>query len=439
MSLGAIDEVEFAELMAAVGPFGTPPRLAVATSGGADSLALCLLSARWAQRRRGAVFALTIDHGLRPAAAAEAKAVGDWLKQRRVGHWILRWTGSKPVSAIQEAARDERYRLLSNWCRDRCVAHLLLGHHRDDQAETLIIRLTRGSGLDGLAAMPLVAERDGIRYVRPVLGIARERLAATLEKWGQPWIEDPSNRDPRFTRVKVRRQLHRGVLASAEIAGSARRIGVLRALHDDETSKFLAAAIELDPRGFCRLQLSAIKMGDPATVRRAISRVLSCVGVGAYPIRRARIERLVHEICAAGPFAARTLGGCRIVSHSQQLVVCRESGRIGPPVRLIPGRAVQWDHRYDVELSNKSPITALSVAAFARNHWFEREAEEKALARIGVAAEAIPTLPGVYQGTKLVAVPQLGLYDRRIIVNPRMLKVAFAPRRALAQARFWVA
>ncbi|MBM4438672.1 MAG: tRNA lysidine(34) synthetase TilS, partial [Actinobacteria bacterium] len=129
-------------------------RVAVAVSGGADSLALTLLADEWARRTGRSIAALTVDHGLRPDSAAEASQVGAWLAAARIRHEVLRWEGQKPRSGIHAAAREARYRMLTSWCRENDVRDLLLAHHRDDQSETFLMRLARGSGPDGLAAMP---------------------------------------------------------------------------------------------------------------------------------------------------------------------------------------------------------------------------------------------------------------------------------------------
>lgn len=439
MQTGAIDDAHFAKLMVSVGPFAAPPRLAVATSGGADSLALCLLAARWVGRRQGKLTALTIDHGLRPDAATEAREVGRWLRLRSIPHRILRWTGAKPTTGIQTAARSARYRMLSAWCRDHRIVHLLLGHHLDDQAETLLMRLARGSGFDGLAAMPLVVERDGVRYLRPCLTTSHTQLVTTLEEGKQPWIDDPSNHDQRFARVRLRSQLVDGVLSSADVAKSARSIGQLRVAREAATSELLAMGTEIDPRGFCRFHRDALQNAKPDVIRRAVSRVIVCIGGGAYAPRRARVDTLVDDLRTNKEFSARTLGGCRVALHNENMIVCREVGRIGDPVPLEPGRTARWDNRYDLRLARGAHTGGLTVAALEGNRWPDREIEADTLDRHRLAPAVIASLPAVFHETKLVAVPHLGLYDPRIVVNQRALRTEFAPRNHLTPARFSVA
>src|SRR6185436_2130692 len=186
--------------MAPFAPFETAPTVAVAVSGGRDSLALALLARAWAAGRGGNVIALIVDHGLRAESAGEAATTLGVLRQQGIEGVILCWSGAKPSSAVQEAARAARYRLLREECRRRGVLHLLVAHHADDQAETVAMRAARQSGPDGLAGMSAAVELPEVRLLRPLLGVLRSRLTATLIARGVPWIDDPSNADPRFER-----------------------------------------------------------------------------------------------------------------------------------------------------------------------------------------------------------------------------------------------
>ena len=154
--------------MERLGPFEASPHIAAGVSGGADSMALAVLLHAWAGARGGRVTALTVDHGLRPEAAREARRAGRTLRSLGIGHRSLRWEGPSPTANLQAEARRIRYGLLEDWCARHGVLQLALAHHRDDQAETLLLRLGRGSGLDGLAAMSPVSARAHIRLLRPL-------------------------------------------------------------------------------------------------------------------------------------------------------------------------------------------------------------------------------------------------------------------------------
>jgi len=182
------------------------PAIVLAVSGGPDSVALMWLAAGWrrAQKRGPHLVAVTVDHGLRPEAAREAREVRRLAASLGLPHRTLRWTGPKPVTGLPAAARDARYRLLVKAARASGATHILTAHTRDDQAETLLMRMARGSGLAGLAAMARQSDRDGVVLARPLLHIAKSRLVATLDKAGIGFVDDPTNRDPSFTRPRFR-------------------------------------------------------------------------------------------------------------------------------------------------------------------------------------------------------------------------------------------
>ena len=182
-------------------------QLGVAVSGGPDSLALLALAAA---ARPGLIEAATVDHGLRPEAAAEAVMVADVCKELVVRHATLnvRWR-DPPATAIQERARRERYRLLGYWAEERSLDAIVTAHHADDQAETLLMRLARGAGVRGLAGMRArsIAPGTEVRLFRPLLGWRRTELEQICVAAGLTPVEDPSNGDPRFERVRMRTAL----------------------------------------------------------------------------------------------------------------------------------------------------------------------------------------------------------------------------------------
>lgn len=182
---------------------GPVDQIAVALSGGSDSTALLGLALGWAASRRTAVYALVVDHGLRPESHDEANAVADTARDAGARATVLRWTGPHPATGIQEAARDARYALMGQWCQDQNVADLLLGHQMEDQAATVLMRIRRGSGVDGLGGMAPMSDRNGIRIHRPMLGMRRNALRTWLGHQGIGWVEDPTNRADRFERNRL--------------------------------------------------------------------------------------------------------------------------------------------------------------------------------------------------------------------------------------------
>ncbi|MEX1107784.1 MAG: tRNA lysidine(34) synthetase TilS, partial [Dongiaceae bacterium] len=288
-----VGAAEFAAAMAAAAPFETAPVTAVAVSGGCDSMALALLARDWASAQGGRAVALTVDHGLRAESAAEARLIGRRLHAAGIEQHILRWKGPHPSSGVQEAAREARYALLTGWCRQRAVLHLLLAHQQDDQAETILMRLAHGSGASGLAAMAVVSMHDGVRLLRPLLALPRMRLAATLERYAVDAVEDPSNRDPRFERVRWRRAL--GDVADVNrtrsgLAAAANVMGAARASRDIAIADLLAGVI-LRPEGYLLLPPRLLAEATPALARAALLRCLLAIGGDAHPPRREGLVR----------------------------------------------------------------------------------------------------------------------------------------------------
>jgi tRNA(Ile)-lysidine synthase len=430
---------EFNGLMDAVGPFEARPRVAVAVSGGGDSMALALLAAAWSKSRGGDIVALTVDHGLRPEAAAEARQVGRWLEPHDIAHRILRWRPSAaPASGIQAAAREARYRLLTECCRRRGILHLALAHQQEDQAETFLLRLDRGSGLDGLASMAPVAERDGVRLIRPLLPVPRARLRATLRGLRQPWIDDPSNENPAHARIRMRRLLP--VLAAdgvdaARLAETAAHLGRARAAFDDRVAALLAAAAAPFPAGYILLDPAPLRDAPAEVSLRALARCLVTVGGGGYGPRRERLERLHAAIRAGALGGGATLAGCRVLPRRGALLICREASAAAAAAPIAPGNSVLWDGRFAIRLS-KGSESRLVVRRLGTIGWTALAARHPALRRSPIPPAVRPSLPALWAGSRVVAVPHLDIAppDRHIRAT-----ALFLPRAPLARTRFTVA
>ncbi|MGY3693129.1 tRNA(Ile)-lysidine synthase [Bradyrhizobium sp. USDA 3240] len=203
------------------------PAIVLAVSGGPDSVALMWLVARWrrALAQGPRLVAVTVDHGLRPEAAREARDVKRLARSLELPHHTLRWSGTKPKAGLPAAARTARYGLLAQAARKHGATHILTAHTRDDQAETLLMRMLRGSGVAGLSAMARETERDGVMLTRPLLDISKAQLIATLKKARISFADDPTNRDPSFTRPRLRALMP----LLAEEGGDARNLARLAA------------------------------------------------------------------------------------------------------------------------------------------------------------------------------------------------------------------
>jgi len=421
---------EFAASLNSVARFETSPFLAVAVSGGPDSLALAILADHWARERGGKIYALTVDHRLRPESGAEIERLREWLTARRIEHETLVWEGEKPRTGVQEAARLARYRLLGEWCRERGCLHLLTGHHRDDQIETHLIRWRAHSGPDGLAGMSAVRELADCRLLRPLLGVARDRLAAFLEAERQAFIVDPSNTDPAFERSRLRRR--EGIAPGVEVprlAGEIAALGRARACREHERDALLARFVSVHPAGFA--VIDPVVLVEPAPeVLALLSSLVTVIGGGAYPPRRERIARL-HAVLAAAGQRRHTLGGCLLSRWRGQFLVTRELAKSEPPLNL-PAARVIWDRRFEVRTFKSG---ARYTIGYLGNSPLRLEQAVLQRSRTNIPRFLLPIFPAIWDVDGVAGVPHLGHCREGLLDLPQ---IVFQPVNPLTQAGFAV-
>lgn len=425
--------------MARLGPFEAAPKLAVAVSGGADSLALTLLARDWAEAQGGSLLALTVDHGLRPESAAEARQVGRILAPFGIAHRVLTWRGPRPGANLQAAARELRYRLLLEQVARRSILHLLLAHHLEDQAETLLLRLGRGSGLAGLAAMAGCTPLPQARLLRPLLTLPKSRLEATLRARGLDWIEDPSNRDPAHARVRLRRlmpALADEGLTAERLAAAAGHLGRARAALEAAAAALLAEAARIDPRGFIELEARPLLEAEPEVGLRAFAQALTTVGGGRHTPRWERLEGLFRRLGRA-EFRGATLAGCRILRRRDGLLIVREAAAV-ETVAMKPGGQVHWDGRFQVALRPGLRGGPFRLAGLGRSAWsaFTKDRPEAPERDLPAAARA--GLPALFDRSGLRALPCLG-YEREDRGQRAVRSCFFSPSSALTSSGFTVA
>lgn len=326
--------------------------LAVAVSGGADSLCLLVLLAEWKQRAgwQGSLEILCVDHGLRPESAEEAAFVADCARAEGLRCTILRWSGEKPASNLQEEARLARYRLMAAHMRGSGSEALLLAHHQDDQAETFLDRLTRGSGVAGLGAMAVDEPNgpEGLRLLRPFLGVAKARLEASLRTRGRTWCTDPSNTNTRYKRSRLRSILalleEEGLTAErlSATAGHMRRAGeALEACLRDLAEKHL---IE-HPAGPLKLDRLAYRSMTEEMRLRMLTLMIARMSGGTPRPRFRNLTGLDRMLVLERP-CRLTLGGA-VFDARDDIVFCwKEPGRIPPETLVNPEGSGIWDNRY---------------------------------------------------------------------------------------------
>jgi tRNA(Ile)-lysidine synthase len=280
--------------------------LLIAVSGGPDSMALLALLAAWPQHPRLA--AATVDHGLRAEAVAEAEMVAGFCQQLGIPHTILNWTGEKPVTGLQEAARDARYALLVRHAQSLGLAHILTAHHANDQAETVLMRLISGSGIVGLSGMRFETQKTGVQHLRPLLAIPKARLVATCHARNIPFVEDPSNTSERFGRPRIRRVmtvLQKDGLTTERLT----RLAARAARADEALEAATAAALKAADirRTDCVVQIDWHAIAaNPQEIRlRVLEALLERSKASDAPLKLERLEALLEAIDTAASQKAR--------------------------------------------------------------------------------------------------------------------------------------
>jgi len=423
---------EFAGALERLGPFEDRPMLAAAVSGGPDSLALAILAERWARAHNGTFHALSVDHRLRPESGTELEELGGWLAARDIRHEILVWSGAKPTNGIQEAARDARYRLLAERCRELGFLHLLTAHHRDDQAETHVIRRRAGSGAVGLAGMSAIRELASCRVLRPLLGFNKKRLIALLAAEDQPFLVDPSNRNPAFERSRIRDDLPDGVDLEP-LPAEIRRLGIARQAHERAVDALLARAVTLHPAGFATVDPDHLAAAPDAVAETALAALAATIGVTAYQPRRARVARL-RAALAVAPRRGATLGGCHFVPWRGHILVLREIAHAAPPAALAPGQSGVWDRRFVASLPEAAPRCVM-IGHLGRAGIAELNRLAPQLRGGTLPAVVRPHLPAAWDESGLLCVPDLGYRRAPATALPRF---RFNPLRPLTSAGFTV-
>lgn len=386
MPLGPIEDAELSSLFAGLLRF---QHLGLAVSGGPDSTALMQLIVRWRRLTSNQdpnLTVLTVDHGLRTGSAAEAEAVRAAAAKLGLRHETLIWEGPKPETAIQARARAARYGLMATAADRLGLDAVVTGHTADDQAETMLMRLARGSGLDGLSGMAAETRIAGLLVLRPLLGTQKSRLLATLARDGIPTIDDPSNQNSAFERVRTRGAwpaLNAAGITQGAFALSAKRLLRARLALKSLATDWLTAHAVFQPAGFATIPLPEFGKLPEELAIRVLQRVINAVGGAPEPAALAEIEELAAR-CAVETFAGATLGQTRIIRKQHSLLAVREIGR-NPPADLsiAAGKSTIWDNRFRI---GSLPATASVLVRWPGDEVLKRLLQDLK------SAPAIPTL-----------------------------------------------
>ncbi|MFC2951757.1 tRNA lysidine(34) synthetase TilS [Marinicaulis aureus] len=424
----AAPALEEAAFFSRLSSLNVPKKFAVAISGGRDSMALARLCAAYAQKHGAEALALTVDHGLRAGAADEAAQAKRWCEAAGLTHRTLHWEGEKPSSGVQGAARAARYALLIEAAQAHGCEALLTAHSEDDQAETVFMRLARGAGLRGLAAMreeSLIAAGPGepLRLLRPLLFFSRDSVTAYLREIAQNYFDDPSNDDDRFERVRVRALLaalgEQGLITTPSMAASARKLAAA------EDAAMAQEDALFDHLGGCFYGWGGASLDrweDAPGADGLARRLIYAVGGGAYMPDGAAARDAVELAASSGAATPQkatpkaTVGGAMIMRWRGRLWFLREAaaltGRAGVSPVAPQGLAAPllWDRRFVIAPSGAA--AGLQIAPLGHD----------APAFLGQHAglfrgppEALASLPGLMRDGVLIGAPALPFMDTEIV------------------------
>ena len=374
-----------------------PARMGVAVSGGGDSMALLHLLHDCFADVGVTLCVATVDHGLRDGSHDEAMMVAAEAAKLGLSHDVLEWRDRPEGGNLRDEARNARYGLCPNWARINDLSVIALGHTADDQAETLLMRLGRASGVSGLSAMPRMRAMDGVSLMRPLLDVTRDQLRAYLRKKQVAWVDDPSNEDTRFERIRIRQAMASLApigLTVERLAAVAQNLGAAREALDWYT--FLAAREMLEIRdGAIVIDQREFRTLPDEIAHRLLVRAVQWVGGAVYPPRRDPMMQAQRTARQGGSF---TLAGCRILTRVQKVWICREVKRVADEV-VEPGAT--WDGRWRIYGGDihGHQVRALGSVGLAQvPDWRST----------GLPGPVLEATPAVWQNHHLVAAPSAG-------------------------------
>ena len=381
--------------------------IAVAVSGGADSMALCLLLHDWSKLYSQKIMALVVDHGLRQETRKEIQKIVKWLSTIEVSYEILYWKDKKPSTGIQSAARSARYGLMLQWCHNNNFKTLVTGHHLEDQVETFLLRVEGGSGLDGLSSMSSISDRAGISLVRPLLGVPKIFLREYLNSKRQTWIEDPSNQSLAFRRTAIRGMLtnlkDKGISAS-RINAVINNLDLIRCHLSSVTQVFFERAVRILPEAFCIVDLSALKSLPKPIMVRVLIKIILVFNNKIYPPRRRSIKHLIENIRSL-KIRNFTLGGCYFVFRGPNLFVCRDPRSISTQ-KVFSGDKFIWDSVFNIVISGPQRENG-KLSALGEKGWIEIVQKCPELKNIKIPHPVVVTLPTLFDEFGVIEVPGL--------------------------------
>jgi tRNA(Ile)-lysidine synthase len=375
--------------------------LALAVSGGPDSVALAICALRWAQTNNTKLIAFIVDHALRPQSGDEAAQTQKTLTQLGINSEILRWEHAPIVTRLHSTARKARYQLLTDACKKHGADTLMLAHQREDQAETILMRLAKGSGIDGLAGMAMKSESEGVHLLRPLLAFPKERLIATCENAKISFITDPSNMSDQFARGRLRRVLpflEKEGFTADRLIDLGHRAAEARDALDHYAKIFIQQHAQQDVAGVIRIDLEAMISQPRAIIQRVMTSALQAIYAQDYAPEYTALNSLITTLLAPDAMPPRTLHGCLMSLTEKYIVIMREYAGITDAPILRPGETTLWDDRWNVTLSPEASAGDYIIRPLGNPPQNVIEKLAPGLTRMVPQGRARASLPSLWQG-----------------------------------------
>jgi tRNA(Ile)-lysidine synthase len=380
--------------------------LAVAVSGGADSMFLTLITKQWAKKHKKQLVCLIVDHKLRKESSVEAKAVKDFLKSQGLACHILTWEGEKPKSNISNLARNKRYELLTDFCLQKNIQHLLVAHTKNDQAETVLMRIQRGSGIDGLSVMSHTRKLKNVNLIRPLLNINRTEIEMELTKAKWLWVNDPTNNNEKYLRVQVRNLInnlpdkHLWIDRLILLASNAARA---KSYLNSRTNANMKKIVHFHKLRYATINLKNLLNLHEELKLRVLKKVLTKISGNTTIPRLNSLLGLLNKL-ESPSFKGATLLGCEIKLHKSELIIFRELKSIETK-KPISNNTI-WDQKYCITAQSKG----LYVASLGKDGWSIIKKLYN-LKKMTPFVEIIYSLPTIYNKTdEIIACPLLDIY-----------------------------
>lgn len=381
-------------------------KVAVAVSGGIDSIVLLHLIINWTRKKNFSLpTALIVDHRLRPESQEEANFVSSYVKQLGVESFILNWERQSIAGNIQSQARKARYRLLTEWCTNNNIEYLFVAHHRNDQAETFLLRLERGSGIDGLSSMDYKSFSHGICILRPLLDFSRSDIEKYAKFYQLKWVEDRSNQN-----LKYKRTLYRNLLNASDNQDVLTQRICLSVLHMKRAIQALMYytrlafdnCVNIHDLGYIEIKLYEFyKLPEEIALRVFLYSIMA-IGNRSYKPRYNSLIFIFNKILYKDCNIDHTFSGCKIKKYEENILIIRESSKIeAVSVNLPDNKPIQWDNRFSCTIlgSHKCQVTIAPLK--------KTQKIPESLRKYSCCPEVLYSLPVVQKDEKILAYPYM--------------------------------